>query len=564
MTETASRSAGGECVAERWRRHAATRPDAEAVVHWSALAEPVRWTWAALLKRADAYAAWLAAKGVAAGQVCAIMARHHPEFYPLYAAIESLGAIPAVLAYPNPRLHPDKFRHGLEGMARRSGLDWLLTENEFLPLVAPIVAAAPQVRGILTPFDETPPDAAPPISSPASPDDPCLLQHSSGTTGLQKAIVLSHRAVLGHVERYAEAIGLTATDKVVSWLPLYHDMGLIAAFHLPLATGTPVVQLDPFEWVQAPSILLDAIAKERGTLCWLPNFAFNLLADRVSDEDLENADLSGLRLVVNCSEPVRSESFAKFAARFAKYGVRPTALAASYAMAETTFAVTQTIPGTVPAEVIADRASLAAGVVAPAVAGKPSRVCVSSGKVIRDCTLRVVGDDGAALADDRVGDLVVSSDSLFDGYRNYAEQTAAVLDGSWYRTGDTGFTRDGEVYVIGRKKDLIIVAGKNLYPEDIEDAVGGAPGVLPGRVVAFAVDDPENGTEAVAVICESDAAGTPGEAVVMKAASAAAAAVGVMVRTVHIVPPRWLIKSSAGKPSRAANRDRIHSVSKGP
>src|SRR5262249_20989931 len=151
-----------------------------------------------------------------------------------------------------------------------------------------------------------------------------------------------------HVHSYSEAIQARADDVVVSWLPLYHDMGLIAAFHLPLALGIPLVQLDPFEWVLAPGLLIDALTAECGTLCWLPNFAYNLLADRGHDDELDGADLSGVRLLVNCSEPVRHESHRRFLSRYVPRGLSRNALGACYAMAETTFAVTQTRPGAAP------------------------------------------------------------------------------------------------------------------------------------------------------------------------------------------------------------------------
>src|SRR5262249_49473942 len=146
------------------------------------------------------------------------------------------GALPAVLAYPNPRLHPDKFRQGLEGMAHRSGLDWVLTERDLEPKIRELtLKATTGVRGMLFPLESATLGGEAILAAQgrmSDADEPCLLQHPSGTTGLQRAVVLSHRAVLGHVRRYGEAIRLSAADKVVSWLPLYHDMGLIAAFHL--------------------------------------------------------------------------------------------------------------------------------------------------------------------------------------------------------------------------------------------------------------------------------------------------------------------------------------------
>src|SRR5258708_2697045 len=335
----------------RWLDLAEADAEAQAVVHWTAGEEPFRWRRADLLAAATRYAARLAGRGIGQGDVCALIIRHHRDFYPLYLGISAIGALPAVLAYPNPRLHPAKVRDGLVGMSRRSGLDWLLVERELEPVVRPLTDSAEStIRDLLFPLEWSCGAGGGAAMEPfplgdADPDLHCLLQHSSGTTGLQKPVMLSHRAVLEHVSAYGEAIALTASDRVVSWLPLYHDMGLIAAFHLSLASGIPIVQLDPFEWVVAPILLLEAIAGEGGTLTWLPNFAYNLIADRSSDEEMETIRLDSMRMFINCSEPVREESHARFLARFARYGVRPEMLAACYAMAETTFASTQPAPG---------------------------------------------------------------------------------------------------------------------------------------------------------------------------------------------------------------------------
>ncbi len=553
---------GDELLWDRWVRHARERPEAEAVIHWTATSEPVRYTWQRLVEEATAAARWLAASGIHEGDVCAIALRHHPLFYPLYMGLEALGALPAVIAYPNQRLHPDKFAEGLAGMARRSGLDFVLTERTLEPAIRSLaMGAGSSVRGLLFPVEanwkEAGSGALP--SHGATPTSPCLLQHSSGTTGLQKAVVLSHRAVLEHVGRYGEAIALDPErDRVVSWLPLYHDMGLIAAFHMALAHGVPTVQLDPFEWVSAPALLLEAAARERATLTWLPNFAYHLIADRVRGEDLEGLRLDSLRLIVNCSEPVRAEAHRRFLARLAPFGLRADALSVCYAMAETTFAVTQTGPGRLaPPTLAIDRAALGEGRVEPARAGAPERICVSCGRPISGCDVRIVDSDRTPLPAGRLGEIAIRSVSLFDGYRNRIAETARVLEGGWYYSGDLGFLWDGELYVIGRQKDVIIVAGTNLYPEDIEDAVSRVPGVLPGRVVAFGTEDPESGTERVCVIAETAAPEGPEQRRLTVEIMRAGMNIDVTVSRVYLRPARWLIKSSAGKPSRQANRERI-------
>ncbi len=535
----------------RWTRNAEKFPDRDAIVHWRADGCSRRWRWSELLADARRAAVYLRSQGVRPGQVCALIVRHHPQFYPLYMGVVAAGALPAVLAYPNARLHPDKFVEGLAGMTRRSGLDWILTEASLEPVVGTLATGAGStVKGVLLPFESAwgEPGDVPPARPNSS--DPCLLQHSSGTTGLQKAVALSHDAVLGHVDAYAESLGLSPEDKVVSWLPLYHDMGMIAAFQLPLALGLTLVQLDPFEWVTAPVLLLQAISQERGAITWMPNFAFNLLADRVHEEELDGVRLDAMKLFVNCSEPVRSDSLRRFLDRFSHLGVRSEQLSACYAMAETTFAATQTAPGVAPVTVAVD------GPASPANRGTP-RKWVSSGKPIRGCELKVVDEAGVQRPDGQAGEILIRSQWMFSEYRNNAEDTRRALRDGWYYTGDYGFTAQGEWFVVGRKKDIIVVAGNNLFPEDIEDALIGLPGILPGRVVAFGVENEASGTEEVCVAAETELEGEPERKALQLEVRKAAMRIDVTISRVYLVPPRWLIKSSAGKLSRKANRQRI-------
>ena len=551
-----------ETVWSRCCKNAVDRPNSDAIIHWTAGEGPFRWTFSTLLAAAEGYAACLVERGVRRGDVCAIILHHNRQLYPLYLAVCAAGAIPAILAYPNPRLHPDKFRKGIEGMSRRSGLDWIFTERELQPVLEPLVTGyGSTIRGLHFPLEwQAHSEDRLLLHEPSPqliPTDPLLLQHSSGTTGLQKPVLLSHNAVLEHVKRYAEAISLTNSDKIVSWLPLYHDMGLIAAFHLPLIFGIPSIQIDPFQWVMAPSLLMEAISQECATVTWLPNFAFNMMAFKVRDEDLREVDLSSLRLIVNCSEPVRYESHENFLNRFQPYGLRPTALSACYAMAETTFAVTQTPIGLAPSALAVDRASLARGKVEPVTDGVPARICVSSGKPINGCNVRIVDENRFDVGPRTVGEIAITSATMFSGYRNYPEKTAEVLCDGWYYSGDFGFQVDGELFVIGRKKDIIILAGNNIYPEDVEHAVGAVPGLIPGRAVAIAEENAELGSEQVAIIAETSITSEHDRKALRLEIIKAGMASGITIASVYLVPPRWLIKSSAGKPSRKGSREKL-------
>jgi fatty-acyl-CoA synthase len=549
----------------RWQRNAEKKPDGDAIIHWTADGEPFRWTYSSLMSAAHGIASALDDYGIRQGEVCAIITRHNKLTYPLYLACVCVGAIPAMLAYPNPRLHPDKFRDGLAGMSQRSGLDWIFTERDLEPIIRPFVEAS-AIKGLLFPFEwggETPLG----VSTQGSVHDamnasaPLLLQHSSGTTGLQKPVLLSNSAVLKHIENYAKAIRLSADDKIVSWLPLYHDMGLIAAFHLPLAFGIPTVQIDPFEWVLLPSVLFEAVSREQGTISWLPNFAYDMMADKIRDEDLEAININSWRLVINCSEPIRHESQQKFLRRFQAIGLRPSALSTCYAMAETTFAVTQTAIGTVPTVLAIDRNELSGGRIRVAKHGSTARICVSSGKPISGCELKIVDESGQEVDDGMIGELAIQSESMFEGYRNYPEKTGEVLRNGWYYSGDYGFKTDDEYYIVGRKKDVIIIAGNNIYPEDVEAALGSVDGIIPGRVIAFGEEDENRGTECLAVMAETSATDERLLHQLRMKLIQAGMDIDVSISKVYLVPPRFLIKSSAGKPSRGANRERLRLLS---
>ncbi len=391
------------------------------------------------------------------------------------------------------------------------------------------------------------------------PDETAFLQFSSGTTGLRKGVMLSHRSVLAQIELYSAALSLDAADLIATWLPLYHDLGLIACFILPLVTGTPIVMLDAFEWVSRPVRLFQAVTKHRATLVWLPNFAFNHLAATVPVRP--GLDLSSVRAFINCSEPCKIESMRRFAAKFAAINARPDQLQACYAMAEAVFAVTQTGLGHEPATLTVDRTAFVDEQrVVPVSSGHSAAApleLVSTGRLLPGFALRVLGPDGADLPADRVGELAIRGPSMFDGYYRSPEASAEPFRDGWYLTGDLGFVRDGELFVTGRAKDIVIVYGKNFYSHDIEDLAGGVDGVKPGRAVAFGVYNELAGSESVVICAETDETDPDRQAAIAHRVKAAVlSSLDLAVGAVVTVPPRWLIKTSSGKISRAQNRDK--------
>ncbi len=532
-----------------------TEADERPAIIYTATGEPpVVVSRAAFLARVRHYAGALAELGLGRDDLVIIAHTQSLESVYLFWACLLRGAVPSMFPTLTEKLDPGVYMANLGELIRLSAVAAVLTTDEFAREIGPKVACPVYGSAALS---DLRPTAT--IHSPASPapDSVAFLQHSSGTTGLQKGVALSHMAVLNQIAAYSDAIALTTDDVVVSWLPLYHDMGLIAGFMMPLFQGVPLVLMSPFDWVQHPALLLRAIDEFKGTLSWLPNFAYNHMARRIRKRDSEHLSLASMRLFVNCSEPVRHDSHALFLERFAANGVRAEALGVSYAMAENTFAVTQTVPGR-PAtvDVIDQRELDTTGHARPTSPDSPTaQQRVTCGPPIPNTAVRIVGPDGETLPERMAGEVAIRSDCMLSGY--YRRPELQPLQDGWLMTGDIGYLAGGELYVAGRSKDLIINAGKNIFPQDIEAVVNGVNGVHTGRAVVFGVPDEREGTELVAVVAEVrtddvDERHDIGKAIRLAVASQ----MEVTASYVHLVGPRWLLKTSSGKIARAANRDK--------
>lgn len=473
------------------------------------------------------------------------------SIYAFWGAL-MIGAIPSMFPTLTEKLDPYSYMQGVAELTRLSDVRAVLTTDTFAPTLRSALPCEVyssvdlRAEGAITPEPYAP-----------EPDDIALLQHSSGTTGLQKGVALSHRAVLNQLASYSESIALNREDVIVSWLPLYHDMGLIAGFLLPLIQGVPLVLMSPFDWVAHPAILFRSIHDYKATLCWLPNFAYNHCARRVRPADSEGLSVASMRMFINCSEPVHVESHRLFLERFAEIGLRPEMLAVSYAMAENVFAVTQTTPGQTPRIDYVDARLLESERRAePVPADHPQAVAkVSCGSTIVGTQLQVLDEVDEVLTERAVGELVVKSDCMLTEY--YRRSDLNPFHDGWYRTGDMGYMADGEVYIVGRAKDLIINAGKNVYPQDIEAIANTVAGVYPGRAVVFGVYDEREGTELIALVAEVTTE-DPDERqrINRQLRQAVAQRSTVTLGYVSLVHERWLVKTSSGKIARAANRDK--------
>jgi acyl-CoA synthetase (AMP-forming)/AMP-acid ligase II len=395
-------------------------------------------------------------------------------------------------------------------------------------------------------------------------DSLAFIQHSAGTTGLQKGVALTHAAVLRQLDHLSQALKIdTATDRIYSWLPLYHDMGLIACFMLPMVFHIPIVMQSPLDWVMHPETMLQIISEYKCTLAWLPNFAFQFAPRRTSQRSRTQYDLSSVRALINCSEPVRAKSMSEFQNAFGAAGLKRTALQSSYAMAENVFAVTQSDLSrpSGPPRLWADGPQFrgARQIVAVAEGASGAVAFTSSGRLLPHHEIRIASDSGAVLGDGRVGEILVKSDCLFDGYHNRPDLTAqAIIDG-WYHTGDLGFCLEGELYVVGRKKDLLIIGGENIYPQDIEEIVASHSTVRDGRVIAMGLYNPDLGTEDIVVVAELEHEEQLAQATKIEGEirSLVVAGMGVAIRTIFLKPPKWIVKSTAGKPARSATREKL-------
>ncbi|TAK12370.1 MAG: fatty acyl-AMP ligase [Anaerolineae bacterium] len=537
-------------------RRAAEKPDHPTLTFIAEDGAETVVTAAQFHRRATGTAAALRAVGIAPDDLVILVLKHSQQLLSAFWGALYLGAIPSIFPFLTEKLDPALYMERVKTLVTHSGARAVVTYAEFRDTLADLLKDA-DCRVLTT--EEMPEAADANFAAPeVTAEKIAFLQHSSGTTGLQKGVALSHRAVLNQISAYGNAIELNQHDVVASWLPLYHDMGLIAGFVMPIVAGTPLVLMSPFHWVRDPKILLWAIHRHKATLAWLPNFAYNHIARTARPAGLEGLDLSSWRMVINCSEPAYHASHSAFLEKLTPYGLRPEALAVSYAMAENTFAVTQTVPGAPPrldwvniAVLQSERKAVAAE------AGSAgTTVMVSCGAPIEGTEVRVLDATGAPLGERQVGELAVRSNCMLSGYYKRPDLDAETLVEGWYRTGDMGYLADGEVFITGRMKDLIIVGGKNVYPQDLEAIANHTPGIVPGRAAAFGLMDERIGSEVVVMVAErmnGAEARDPAE-IERDLRQRIVQETEVTLADMRLVDERWLIKTSSGKVARGDNR----------
>jgi 1-acyl-sn-glycerol-3-phosphate acyltransferase len=537
--------------------HVRAQPDRLHITILDGEQEEARLTYADLARDMAAVAGGLQREGIEPGQAVAIMLPTGRDFFAAYYGVLAAGGIPVPI-YPPLRLAQlaDHVRRQA-GILQSSVARVLVTVREAKPVGSLLRGQVPSLGRVVT-VDDLRAHAAPPARVPVKAEDIAFIQYTSGSTGNPKGVVLTHANLLANVRAMVRATGATSADVFVSWLPLYHDMGLIGAWLCPLYGGLPLVVMSPLHFLSRPARWLWAIHRYRGTISAAPNFAYELAASRIDERELEGLDLASWRWTFNGAEPVSAETMARFAARFARYGFDPNTLAPVYGLAEC--ALDLAFPpgrrGVLVDRI--DRDRLAANRVAvPAAADAADAVAiVACGRPLAGYQMRIADQAGRELPERHVGRVEFKGPSATSGYYNNPEATATLFDNGWVDTGDLGYIAAGELYLTGRSKDMMIRGGHNVYPYELEEAVGAVPGIRKGCVAVFGVGDPATGTERVVVLAETRETDAAKHAeLTTQINSLAAELIGGPADEVVLAPPHSVLKTSSGKIRRAASRE---------
>jgi fatty-acyl-CoA synthase len=534
-------------------RHAEKTPERVCVQIYShrPRAERER-TYGRVVEDARRAAASYRARGVGRGDLVALMGGHDLDLYGAWLGALWVGAAPVVLAEPSVRIDREIYRSRLSYLLSYMGAKVLALSGAIeAPALPAGVEAAPFAQLVAG-------EGAAPEPHRAGDDELMLLQHSSGTTGIPKGVALTHGMVGRYWAARVERLPVGASDCYVTWLPLYHDLGLIECFVAPMFAGASTVWLSPFEWVADPEMLLDAITEHRGTVAYMPNFAFALVAASV--DDAKRFDLSSLRLLCSCGEPILGDDVETFLRRLEGAGLRREAFVGMYGMAEGVCAVATSGEGVASKFVRVRKADWQGRHVAvPAGEDATPRDAVthaSSGVPLAGGEVRAVGPGGETLPPGHAGRLLARAPYLFRGYFRRDDLNEGLFGAEgFYDTGDVGYVdNEGHVFVTGRLKDLIIVAGRNVYNQDVESVVNGVPGVRAGRAVCFGVPVPGRGTEGAVLLLESDLPEVEWPELAARVRDAVASQVDLDLADVKVAPRGVLRKSTAGKLARSGNR----------
>ena len=516
-------------------------------------------TYAGLRQRARAVATGLRERGLQPRQTAAIMLPTGPEYFLAFFGILMAGGVPVPI-YPPVR--PSQIEEHLRRHARLLGNAQtmaLITVPEAKLVARLLRAQVEELRHIVT-VAELEQEPTPWSDAPVRGPDLAFLQYTSGSTGDPKGVMLTHANLLANLRAMGSVVAVGPDDVFVSWLPLYHDMGLIGACLSSLYHGFPLVVMSPLSFLARPARWLRAIHHHRGTLSAAPNFAYELCVRAIQDHEIEGLDLSSWRMSCNGAEPVNPATIERFIARFEPYGFRPDAMAPVYGLAECSVGLTLQPPGRTP---IIDRvrrgAFMAGGRAEPADANEANALLFPAcGQPLPGHQLRIVDDHGRELPERQEGRLEFQGPSATTGYYRNPEATQRLFPhgDDWLDSGDRAYLANGDVYLTGRVKDLIIRGGRNIYPYELEQAVGEIPGIRKGCVAVFASADLTTGSEHLVVVAETRA--TQPEALAklrQQIQSVGVDLLGTPPDQVVLAPPHTVLKTSSGKIRRAAIRE---------
>ena len=517
-------------------------------------AQPI--SYAELLNEAQRIAAGLVARGLLPRQTVALMLPTGRSYLTSFFGVMLAGGIPVPI-YPPARLAQieDHLRRHARILANAETV-FIITVPQAKGVAALLRADAPSLLEIVTPEELDLP--AMKLLYRAAADDIAFLQYTSGSTGDPKGVVLTHANLLANLRAMGEATGVSGDDVFVSWLPLYHDMGLIGAWFGSLYFGMPLILMSPLAFLARPSRWLSTISRHGGTISAAPNFAYELCAKKLSDADLHGLNLSSWRLALNGAEPVSPNTLQAFAARFSPCGLPPEAMTPVYGLAECSVGLAFPPLARGPRIDAIDRdAFIREQRAVPAGPGTVDAMYVAAcGHALPRHEIRIVDTTGSELPERQTGRLQFRGPSATQGYyRNPVATQSLFLDG-WLESGDYAYTVEGEIYLTGRVKDLIIRGGRNLYPYELEQAVGNIPGVRKGCVAVFASTDPFNATERLIVLAETrESEPAACEALRHKINETAVDVIGTPADEIVLAPPNSVLKTSSGKIRRAASRD---------
>jgi fatty-acyl-CoA synthase len=516
-------------------------------------------SYAALYGRAQAIARHLSANGIGRGHRVALLIPEAEGFVPALYGVTLTGAAVVPLAPPAHLAQLEASLGAWERMVTTAEVTAILTTTSLRAMLGSLHAACPTVQEIW-PWEDAVVDEGP-FENEARPDEIGLIQFTSGSTSHPKGVVLHHENLGANVEGITgpAGLGIGEGDVAVSWLPLFHDMGLIGVVMGSIHARVPLVLMPSLLFLKRPNEWLRTITRHRATASFAPNFAYELCVRRGAGKTNNGIDLSTWRVAGCGSEPIRPETLELFAQTYADRGFRATAFLPSYGLAETSLAATfHALNEPCRVDTVCSKALREEQRAVPCEPGKDDAVrLVSCGRPFPGHDVRIADSHDRALPERSVGEILLRGPSVMQGYYKDARHSAEALRGGWLHTGDLGYLAGGDLFVCGRKKDLIIVHGRNYHPQDLEWVASEVDGVRRGNVVAFCTADPEGG-ERVVLIAECRGR-TNAEAVAAEIRRRVQEASGLHLYDVRVLPKGAIPKTTSGKVQRAKLKARYES-----